>query len=240
MDAPDRVRRAPIPPIVRCRGLTKRHRVGVATVEALHGVDLELGATESLAVVGPSGSGKSTLLNLIGGLDRPSAGSVVVDGRDLAQLTSDELARYRRATVGFVFQQFRLLAHLTALENVALPRILGGDDRTSAEREARALLDRVGLAERLAHRPPQLSAGEQQRVAFARALVNGPRLLVADEPTGNLDADAARSFLDLLAELRGDRGLALLIATHDPEIAGRAERVVQLRAGRVVEHAARA
>lgn len=218
-------------------GLGKRYRIGSAAVDALADVDLDVGDGEWLAVVGPSGSGKSTLLNLIGGLDRPTSGTLAVDGRDIAALSSDELARYRRETVGFIFQAFRLLAHLTATENVALPLILAGADHAMAESRAVGLLERVGLADRAAHRPPQLSAGEQQRVAVARALVNDPRLLLADEPTGNLDATAAASLLDLLGSLRTAGGLTLVVATHDPIVAARADRVVRLRAGRVADAA---
>jgi len=218
---------------VSAQGLTKRYRLGSAVIEALAAVDLDIADREWVAVIGPSGSGKSTLLNLIGGLDRPDSGSLVVGGLDLAALQSDELARHRRKTVGIVFQAFRLLAHLTALENVALPLLFAGGSRLDAERRAADLLDEVGLGGRIQHRPAELSAGEQQRVATARALVNDPRVLLADEPTGNLDADSAAGVLDLLAELRRDRGLALVVATHDGQVAGRADRIVRLRAGKV-------
>lgn len=224
--------------LVVAHGLSKRYRIGNATVDALADVDLDVDAAEWVAIVGPSGSGKSTLLNLIGGLDRPTSGTISTGGRDLVALSSDELARYRRETVGFVFQAFRLLTHLTATENVALPLILAGADRITAEARAVGLLERVGLADRAAHRPPQLSAGEQQRVAVARALVNGPRLLLADEPTGNLDSAAAASLLDLLGSLRTPGGLTLVVATHDPDVAARADRVVRLRAGRLAGAAA--
>lgn len=221
-------------PFIAARSLTKRYTLGGATVEALSGIDIDIAAGDSVALIGPSGSGKTTLLNLVGGLDLPTSGSVVVDGRDLTALPPNELARYRRETVGFVFQSFRLLPHLTALENVALPLVLGGADRRHAEARAAELLDHVGLAARARHRPPQLSAGEQQRVATARAIVQRPRILLADEPTGNLDAVAATGVLELLAELSARDGLALLIATHSSEVAARAGRIVSLRAGRVV------
>ena len=219
--------------VVGARAVTKRYGMGNAAVEALAAVDLDVADREWVAVMGPSGSGKSTLLNLIGGLDRPDSGSLVVGGRDLATATSEELALHRRETVGLVFQAFRLLAHLTALENVALPILLRGGSRVEAEDRATELLGRVGLAARVRHHPPELSAGEQQRVAIARALVNDPRVLLADEPTGNLDADSAAGVLDLLAELRRDRGLALVVATHDGQVAGHADRIVRLRAGKV-------
>ena len=217
--------------VVVARAVTKRYRMGSTTIEALAAVDLDVADREWVAVMGPSGSGKSTLLNLIGGLDRPDSGSLVVGGRDLGTASSDELARHRRETVGFVFQAFRLLAHLTALENVALPILLGGGSRAAAEARAAELLDRVGLAARLRHHPPELSAGEQQRVAVARALATEPRLLLADEPTGNLDATSTEGILALLSDLRRDPGLALLVATHDEDVARRADRIVRLRAG---------
>jgi putative ABC transport system ATP-binding protein len=221
--------------LIEASRLSRRYTFGPTAVDALVDVELRIAAGEAVAIVGPSGSGKSTLLNLIGGLDRPTAGTLEVDGRDLAALSSDELARYRRATVGFVFQAFRLLADLTASENVALPLLLAGGARAAAERRAGELLARVGLADRATHRPPQLSAGEQQRVAVARALANGPRLLLADEPTGNLDAAASAALLDLVASLRASEDLTVIVATHDPEVAARADRVVRLRSGRL-EH----
>lgn len=219
--------------LIRARGLTKRYVIGGSTVEALSGADLDVAAGESVALVGPSGSGKTTLLNLIGGLDVPTSGSVVVDGRDLGALSRDELALHRRSTVGFVFQAFRLLPHLTALENIALPLLLAGTDRATAETRAGELLERVGLSARARHRPAQLSAGEQQRVATARAIAQRPKIIPADEPTGNLDAAAASDLLTLFAELRAQDGLTLLIATHNPDVAARADRVVALRGGRV-------
>jgi len=211
----------------------RRYRVGDAEVDALAEVSVVVGVDEHLAVTGPSGSGKSTLLNLIGGVDRPTSGTIRVDGRDLGALSSDELARYRRETIGFVFQTFRLLPDLTAIENATLPQVLSGTTEAAGETRARPLLERVGLGDRALHRPSQLSAGEQQRVALARALVNGPRILLADEPTGSLDADAAKAFLDLLDEMRAERGLTLIIATHDAELAARADREVRLRRGRI-------
>lgn len=208
--------------------------MGRASIDALADVDLEIAEGESVALVGPSGSGKTTLLNLIGGLDVPTNGSVVVDGRDLATLSRDELARYRQRTVGFVFQAFRLLAHLTAIENVALPLVLAGADRAMAEDRASELLERVGLGARARHRPARLSAGEQQRVATARAIALAPRILLADEPTGNLDAAAGAALLDLFRELREQDDLTLVIATHNPDVAARADRVIALRDGHVV------
>lgn len=222
---------------IRARGLTKRYVIGGSAVEALRDADLEVAAGESIALVGPSGSGKTTLLNLVGGLDVPTSGRVVVDGYDLAAFSRDELARYRRRTVGFVFQAFRLLPHLTARENIALPLLLAGTDRAAAETRGGELLERVGLGARARHRPAQLSAGEQQRVATARAVAQEPKVLLADEPTGNLDAAAASELLGLFEELRSQDGLTLIVATHNPDVAARADRVVALRAGRVEEPA---
>lgn len=226
-----------IEPFARLRQVEKRYRVGSADVRALDGIDLEIGAGAFTAIVGPSGSGKSTLLGLIGALDRPTNGSIEVAGRELGGLDRSALAKHRRQTVGFVFQTFRLLPHLSARENVALPLLLGGASRETAERRGTTLLARVGLESRAAHRPAQLSGGEQQRVAIARALANGPRAILADEPTGNLDAGAAVGVLDLLQTLRADEGLTLIVATHNAEVASRADQVVRLRDGRVVDPA---
>jgi ABC-type lipoprotein export system ATPase subunit len=202
-------------------------------VDALADVSLVVGAHENVAVTGPSGSGKSTLLNLIGGVDRPSSGAIRVDGRDIGSLSSDDLAKYRRETIGFVFQTFRLLPDLTAIENVALPQVLAGGSEEAGETKARPLLDRVGLGNRLRHRPAQLSAGEQQRVALARALVSGPRILLADEPTASLPAEAATALFDLIAEIRKERGLTLIVATHDDGLSAGADRAIRLRRGRI-------
>lgn len=218
---------------ITVRALSKRYVLGGATIDALAGVDLDIAPGDGVALMGPSGSGKTTLLNLIGGLDVPTSGAIKVDGRDLGALSRDELALYRRSTVGFVFQAFRLLPHLTARENIALPLLLAGADRARVDARARELLERVGLRERAGHRPAQLSAGEQQRVATARAIAQRPKILLADEPTGNLDAAAAADLLTLFAELRAQDGLTLLIATHNPDVAARADRVVALRGGRV-------
>jgi putative ABC transport system ATP-binding protein len=226
-------------PLVILSGATRKYELGGARVSALDGVDLAIAQSECVAITGASGSGKTTLLNIVGGLDRPTAGTVVVNGRDLDSLAADELARYRRETVGFVFQAFRLLPYLTAVENVALPLLLAGTHRSAATARARAGLERVGLAARAGHKPSQLSAGEQQRVAIARAIANGPALVLADEPTGNLDDASARALLDLFADLRERDGLTLIVATHNPEVAARCDREIRLRAGRVVETVAR-
>jgi predicted ABC-type transport system involved in lysophospholipase L1 biosynthesis ATPase subunit len=205
-------------------------------VAALVGVDLAIPRGGRLAVVGKSGSGKSTLMNLLGGLDTPSAGSLAVAGRQLAALSRRQLADYRLTSVGFVFQSFHLLPHRTALENVELPLTLAGRPRRERRAAARELLDAVGMGHRTGHTPPQLSGGERQRVAVARALVNRPALLLADEPTGNLDSASAAAVMDLLLGQVRDRGVTLVLVTHDEDLAARsADRVVRMSDGRVVD-----
>jgi putative ABC transport system ATP-binding protein len=219
--------------VVRTVGLTRRYKMGDAFVDALRGVDLTIARGEFVALVGPSGSGKSTVLNLIGGLDRPTSGQVWINGIELSASDERTLTRHRRQHVGFVFQSFNLLPRLTAEENVALPLMFSGVLEKERRARARVLLERVGLGPRLAHRPTQLSGGEQQRVAIARALVGQPALLLADEPTGNLDTTTGAEIMALLKELNQERGLTLLVVTHDPEVAAFADRVVQLRDGRI-------
>jgi putative ABC transport system ATP-binding protein len=218
---------------VRLRGVGHRYGVGPAAVTVLSGLDLELAPGGYLALMGPSGAGKSTALALIGGLERPQSGTVLVGGHDLTRLSGDALADYRRRTVGFVFQHFGLLETLTALENVELAMALDGVRRAERRTRARELLGAVGLGSRGQHRPSALSGGERQRVAIARALANRPRLILADEPTGNLDAAAAGVVLDLLASLRSERGCSLLVVTHNPLVARRAEAVRELVDGRL-------
>ena len=214
------------------QGIDKRFRRGFEDVVALAGVDLDLAPGEFLALVGPSGSGKSTLLHLAGGLDRPDAGRVFVAGTDLATLSAGERARLRRRHVGFVFQFFHLIPTLSVAENVGLPLLL---DRVRAvQGPVTEMLERVGLAHRASHLPGELSGGEMQRAAIARALVARPELLLADEPTGNLDSATGQEILDLLAERVRDTGAALLMVTHDHGAASRADRVVSLKDGRLV------
>ena len=219
--------------VVRTAGLTRRYKMGDAFVDALRGVDLAISRNEFVALVGPSGSGKSTVLNLIGGLDRPTSGQVWINGIELSASDERTLTRHRRQQVGFVFQSFNLLPRLTAEENVALPLMFGGVPEKERRMRARALLERMGLGPRLAHRPTQLSGGEQQRVAIARALVGQPALLLADEPTGNLDTVTGAEIMALLKELNQEQGLTLLAVTHDPEVAAFADRIVKLRDGQV-------
>jgi putative ABC transport system ATP-binding protein len=224
--------RPSLPPI-RAEGLTRSFPYGGSAVQALRGVSLEVHPGEWVAIMGPSGCGKSTLLNVIAGIDRPDTGSVQLLGRDLATLSETERARLRLLHVGFVFQRFHLLSVLTATENVELPMSEAGVVRRDRRERARELLTYVGLGHRLDHRPPQLSGGEQQRVAIARALGNRPELLLADEPTGELDQATGAEILDLLAQLN-HQGTALVTVTHDEAVARRAHRVVRLSDGRVV------
>ena len=219
--------------VVRAVGLARRFKMGNAFVDALRGVDLSIERGEFVALVGPSGSGKSTVLNLIGGLDRPTGGEVWIDGVELGATDERTLTRHRREHVGFVFQTFNLLPRLTAKENVALPLMFSGVPRRERLDRARTLLENVGLGQRLTHRPGQLSGGEQQRVAIARALVGHPALLLADEPTGNLDTTTGAEIMALLKDLNQERQLTVLVVTHDPEVASFADRIVTLRDGRV-------
>ena len=219
--------------VVRAVDLTRRYEMGNTFVDALRGVDLTIARGEFVALVGPSGSGKSTVLNLIGGLDRPTSGEVWFNGTELSSSDERTLTLHRRRHVGFVFQSFNLLPRLTAEENVALPLMFSGVPEPERLAQARALLERVGLGERLTHQPTQLSGGEQQRVAIARALVSQPDLLLADEPSGNLDTATGADIMRLLKQLNQEQGLTLLVVTHDPEVAAFADRIVRLRDGKV-------
>ena len=215
-------------------GVGKVYNPGsAAAVEVLDGASLTLGEGEVVGLVAPSGAGKSTLLHIAGLLDAPTEGVVRLMGRETAGLDDTACTRLRRETVGFVYQFHHLLPEFSALENVALPQRAAGAGRAAAEARARGLLEAVGLAHRLSHRPAELSGGEQQRVAFARALANRPRLLLADEPTGNLDPETSARVFGVLLELVRSTGLAALIATHNPELAGRMDRVLRLQGGRV-------
>jgi predicted ABC-type transport system involved in lysophospholipase L1 biosynthesis ATPase subunit len=226
-------------PVLEARGLTKSYRMGASQLSVLRGADLRLARGEVCALMGSSGSGKSTLLHLLGLMDRADAGEILLEGQPVHALSLRRSARLRASRLGFVFQQFQLLHEISALENVLLPRRLAPGaswwSRRRAERAAaQAALDAVGLAARSRHRPPQLSGGEQQRVAIARALISQPLLLLADEPTGNLDRATGAEVLALLLRLARKRGSALLIATHDPEVAAACDRTLRLREGRVV------
>jgi putative ABC transport system ATP-binding protein len=219
--------------LIHARKLTRRYSVGKAVVTALAEVELSVRPGEFMALVGPSGSGKSTLLNLIGGLDRPTDGEVRVDGLSLGTASETELVRYRRERVGFIFQSFNLLPTLTAQENVEAPLMLAETPQRARRERAAELLASVGLAARRLHHPNELSGGEKQRVAIARALANRPRLLLADEPTGNLDTKTGGAVLDLLCGLLQAQGLTMLMVTHDLEIAARANRIIHLRDGSI-------
>jgi ABC-type lipoprotein export system ATPase subunit len=220
-------------PLITARDLHKSYPVGKRTLEVLRGIDLEVFRGEFLALRGASGAGKSTLLHLLGGLDLPNAGEIRFDGTDLRALSAGALAQWRNRRVGFIFQAYHLLPELSALENVALPARLARIAPAEAARRAVALLERVGLGQRLEHRPYELSGGEQQRVAVARALVNEPDLILADEPTGNLDSHTGEEIIHLLETLRAERQATFIMATHDAHIAARARRVIELADGRL-------
>ncbi len=220
--------------LVELQGVTKIYRLGEVEVPALRGVDLSVLPGDFLALMGPSGSGKSTLLHVLGLLDRPTAGRVLWEGADVTRLNGGKLAELRGRRIGFVFQMFNLVPNLTALENVELPLVFLGVPARERRRKAREILERLGLGDRLRHRPNQLSGGQQQRVALARALVTDPALLIADEPTGNLDSATGREILALFVELNG-QGRTIVLATHDPEAAAVAKVRLRLRDGRITE-----
>jgi lipoprotein-releasing system ATP-binding protein len=222
-------------PILVGEDLEREYKTGPETVRVLRGASITIGAGEVVALVGASGVGKSTLLHLLGALDRPSAGRVLYQGEDLFARGEAALARYRRQEVGFVFQFYNLLGEMTALDNAMLPALIARRPRREARERAAAALAEVGLGDRLQHRPGEMSGGEQQRVAIARALMNGPRVILADEPTGNLDPKTSEVVYDLFLQLQAARGIAFLIATHNPELARRADRIYRLVEGRARE-----
>jgi putative ABC transport system ATP-binding protein len=220
--------------ILSLRGVTKSIETGAHRVDILRGIDLEIAPGEYVAVMGASGSGKSTLLGLLAGLDAPSAGSIALDGEEISGLSEDQLADLRGRKIGFVFQSYQLIPTLTAEENVTLPAELAGDNAAEANQRARYLLDAVGLGDRRDHYPVQLSGGEQQRVALARAFMRKPPLLLADEPTGNLDSANGRQVLELLLTLNRQEGATLVLVTHDRELADHATRIITLKDGLVI------
>lgn len=223
-------------PLIRIKGLKKHFQMGGNTVRALDGVDLEIPANTLTVVMGPSGSGKSTLLYLLGGLDRPTAGEITVNGERLDQMDENALALFRRKTMGFIFQSFNLVPSMSALENVAFPMQFAGVPAVHRNETSRYLLEQVGLADRSHHTPSELSGGQQQRVAVARALVNNPTLILADEPTGNLDTQSGVAVMQLLSELH-KAGRTVLVVTHDPRMAGFATHKIFLLDGNVVTEA---
>jgi len=222
-------------PILLLRGVERHYRQGEQELHVLTGVELALWGSQSVALVAPSGAGKSTLLHVAGLLEHPDAGDVFIDGRATANLSDNERTRIRRTEIGFVYQAHHLLSEFSALENVMLPQMIRGLARAEAQKRAAELLAYLGLGERLTHRPAELSGGEQQRVAIARAVANAPRILLADEPTGNLDAHTAEHVFHALVQLVRASGLAAIIATHNLELAARMDRRVTLKEGRVVE-----
>jgi putative ABC transport system ATP-binding protein len=223
-------------PLLRVRDLVKTYQVGDVAVRALRGVTLEVAAGEFVAVVGPSGSGKSTFMHILGCLDQPTSGEYWLEERDVSRLNDDELSAIRNRQIGFVFQGFNLLPRTSALENVELPLLYGPDKVPAAERRrrARAALDAVGLADRADHHPNQLSGGQQQRVAIARALLNNPSMLFADEPTGNLDSRTSVEVMDIFQRLKEDRGITIVLITHEQQVAEYGSRIIAFKDGQIV------
>lgn len=221
--------------VIEGKELTKVFTMGDVEVHALRGLSLEIARGEVIAIMGPSGSGKSTLMNILGCLDRPTAGDYCLDGECISDLSDDQLADIRNRKVGFVFQSFNLLPRATALANVELPLRYARHNGKNRRQRAKAALESVGLGDRMTHRPNELSGGQQQRVAIARALINEPSIVMADEPTGNLDTKSGDEIMELLLNLNKEQGTTLIIVTHDPEIAGQTERIIQIRDGVVEE-----
>jgi lipoprotein-releasing system ATP-binding protein len=218
--------------VLDVRGVTKQFRTGQNRLDVLKGIDLTVGVEEIVAIVGPSGAGKSTLLHIVGGLERPTSGTVLLDGTDLFTVSEEERARLRNRSIGFIFQFHHLLKDFTALENVMMPLLIRGEKQGDAARAASDLLARVGLSERLDHLPSELSGGESQRVAAARAMVTDPRIILADEPSGNLDSERSGQIHDLLWDLARENGQACIIVTHDRALSDRADRVIVMSDGR--------
>ncbi len=221
-------------PVIQLRDVWKTYWLGENRLDVLKGITLEIGKGEFVAIYGPSGSGKSTLMNQVGALDMPSKGTILLDGHDISTLAESELAQLRGRKIGFVFQQFNLIPTLTALENVILPTIFQNMPEGKREQRARHLLTMVGLAERLHHKPMELSGGQQQRVAIARALVNDPEIILADEPTGNLDSASGKQVMEMLDTLHRKEGKTIILVTHDTHLVKTAERIIMLRDGEIV------
>ncbi|MCW3991609.1 MAG: ABC transporter ATP-binding protein [Candidatus Bathyarchaeota archaeon] len=219
--------------IIELEDLVRHYEMGGVTIRALDGVDLQIGRGEYVSIVGPSGSGKTTLFNMVGGLDRPTRGKVYIDGVEISKLDAYELAWLRCRKIGYIFQTFNLIQVLTAVENVALPTIFAGVPRDEGVAKAEKLLSSVGLGERMHHKPSELSAGQQQRVAMARAMANDPDIILADEPTGNLDLNTGMEIIDLLHGLNKTRGMTLIAATHDLKMIKASDRIIWLRDGKI-------
>ncbi len=217
--------------VVDARDLTKVYKMGEVEVQALRGASVQIGRGEVIAIMGPSGSGKSTMMNILGCLDRPTSGEYILDGESVAKLNDDQLANIRNHKVGFVFQSFNLLARQSALANVELPLRYAGLTNGKRTARARAALEAVGLGDRIHHRPMELSGGQQQRVAIARAIVNQPAIIMADEPTGNLDSKVGKEIMGLLLNLNKESGTTLIIVTHDPTVGAQAQRIIHIRDG---------
>lgn len=220
--------------MIQLDSVSKVYRMESVEVNALRGINLKIGSGEFIAIMGPSGSGKSTLMNILGCLDQPSAGSYLLDGISVAEMNDDQLAEVRNRKIGFVFQNYNLLARTTAIDNVEIPMVYAGVSLATRHSKAVEALKSVGLAERLHHKPNQLSGGEQQRVAIARSLVNEPSIILADEPTGNLDTRTGREIISIFQHLNRDRGMTIVFVTHDPDVAQCTKRIVHLRDGSVV------
>jgi putative ABC transport system ATP-binding protein len=225
-------------PLIEVANLEKDYPTGAGVFQALRGVSLAIAEGEFVAIMGASGSGKSTFMNLLGCLDRPSRGSYRLNGEDVSRLSSNQLATLRNREIGFVFQGFNLLPKLSALDNVALPLMYAGMGREARRRQAQAMLDRVGLGDRSHHTPLQLSGGQQQRVAIARALATRPRIIFADEPTGNLDSETSRQVMEFFSQLNREEGITLVLVTHEADIAAYARRRIRFQDGRVIEDVA--
>ncbi|AMK78362.1 MULTISPECIES: lipoprotein-releasing ABC transporter ATP-binding protein LolD [Methylomonas] len=220
--------------VLQCQQLTKRYEQGDLNVEVLRGVDLAIHAGQRVAIMGASGSGKSTLLHLLGGLEKPSSGSVMLDGADLNRISAGKLSQLRNRSLGFIYQFHHLLGEFTILENVAMPLLIGKQSIKQAQQQAAELLKRVGLGHRMLHKPGELSGGERQRAAVARALINRPKCVLADEPTGNLDSKTAEQIYQLMLELNQELQVSFLVVTHDPDLAARMDRVLYMEDGVIV------
>ncbi len=223
-------------PVIKLENVWKKYQLGKVELTVLKGIDLQINAGDFMSIMGPSGSGKSTLMYIVGSLDAPTKGRVFLDGKDISNFSEDQLAAVRGRKIGFVFQQFNLLSNLTALENVALPMFFQGKREPERNRRGKELLDMVGLKERSGHRPPELSGGEQQRIAIARSLANDPEIIVADEPTGNLDSVTGKKVMEILTDLHQREGKTIVVVTHDPKIANYSKNIVNIKDGEILSN----